>query len=82
MFEDEVDGPPQSIFVVDGDVDQSLLLNQHPRPSRAILPPSSPPKLSQQHHNRDTAIMGRAKPYREIKSAIRLAKQDLLLQGK
>ena len=55
------------------------------RGPRHITSPPSPPKLSQQHHNRDTAIMGRVKPCRddyEREKSIRLTKQDLLLHGK
>ena len=51
------------------------------REPRHITSPPSPPKLSQQHHNRDTAIMRRVKPCRDDnvrKKSIRLAKQDFL----
>ena len=49
------------------------------RESRHITSPPSPPKLSQQHHNRDTAIIRRVKPCRdgnEREKSTRLAKQD------
>ena len=61
---------------------QPLLSDQHPRPRAApyYFPPS-PPKLSQQYHNCDTATMGRLKPCRsdnEREKSIRLAKQDFI----